>query len=113
MTNAHHPDDKRRAIADAAALFHDEPDRPLKSAGRPKPETAAQGYDLAGGEPEVAEDQPAPVPVPAPPPRPEKTTQRREKARIEDEEAPAVDEVWTRWGEWGPSLLWLGGAGLA
>src|SRR4051794_21163225 len=103
------PDDDD--IADVNAFFDDSP----QPASRPSPKKAiplGESYDVEGEDPP---DEIAPVPpVPVVPPRKKKPKPSRDEGVDEEEAHPRapvvegrVDEVWTRMGEWGPTLLLL------
>lgn len=107
----HRPDDDD--IADVNSYFDDSP----QPASGPSPKKAiplGESYDVEGEEPP---DEIAPVlPVPVIPPRKKKPKPKPSGDAGVDEEdsrprAPVVegrvDEVWTRMGEWGPTLLLL------
>jgi hypothetical protein len=123
------PGDRDKKIADANWLMGDT----SKSSPKPKPKPgtpppSAQGgsgdedhsYDLAGQDDLFTVDEPEPVPVPIPA-APEPKRKARPKLESEwdvtDEGAPehdeeaeasAVDQVWSRGGEWGMHLFWVG-----
>ncbi len=115
------------AIADAAALFHDEPptrdrDRkvqgPSKSKGTSvasKPEDHGGGYDLVGNNPAEPKTEPiVPVPVPRQPkPNSSTTVDDAEESKSKKPTRSKtldsyVDHPWTRAAEWGPDLIRLG-----
>jgi len=98
-------------IADAGYLIRDEPAR--RAPVTPPPPKAAHpaepgGYDLEGDDaPEV---EPVPPPFPAAPsvatPSPRPPRPRAEADDFAPELPPArVVEVWSRWGEWWPTLI--------
>jgi hypothetical protein len=103
--------DEDRPVADAASLFGDEPASRKTPTPSPATPSADPGetYGVAGGDvaDEEAESRPIVPPVPPPPPRqaaprpkPEATRSRRPA-----EPTATVDQVWTRWGEWGPDVI--------
>jgi hypothetical protein len=118
-----------KPIGDAGSLFDTDELRPLRV--KPSSETARppsnEGYDLEGGP--IADDeelpQPVPIPIPSKPverPKPIERPKAKPKLEIEqaepsgssefeDEEAE-VEEVWSRWAEWGPDLIRIGAVGL-
>ncbi len=108
-------------IGAAEWLFRDEaPARPSGPAVPSGAEESREVFELVGGDDEVAEDA-APVP-PAIPATPVRTRERPSSTPRDDFHPPdapsrraptidpedAVDVVWTRAAEWGPTLLALG-----
>lgn len=108
-------------IGAAEWLFRDEaPARPSTPAVPKAAEESGEVFDLVGADEEIAEDE-APVP-PAIPTTMVRQRERRSSTPCNDShtaEAPsrpapmidpedAVDLVWTRGAEWGPSLLVVG-----
>lgn len=100
------PGDAERApdhepeIADAARLF-DEGPAPAADAPKAEPTAASaeEGYDVQ------ETDEPAPPPrqaFVAPEPAPRKAAARPERMTLEPSQA--VEQVWSRWAEWGASL---------
>jgi hypothetical protein len=102
-------DDDDREIADVSGLFRDDSrlDRPRSSGSRPHRRHDLDSYDLAD-EPETELDTDL---DPAPPRQGPRS--RTDRLRIpgstldEDEAREAVEQVWSRWGEWWPTLLSL------
>lgn len=123
LTNSPDDNDKPKKIADADWLVG-QPSKPKSrpAATQPKAQplsgpanTKSSGttddidhtYDVIGGTEDPETDVPvAPIPVPVAP--------RKPKPRLDDDTAeptgpPAtVDEVWSRWGEWGGSVIQVG-----
>lgn len=107
------PDDD--PIADADFLFREaskpDPSRPPS----PKPETGDfDEYEVGGVDPEPVAVDPPPVDPPRarPKPEPDRAETRRRPSRVADDE-PAVEVVWTRGAEWGPTIVRVGAAVLA
>jgi hypothetical protein len=110
-------------IADVNWLLRDSPEktRATPPRGSTPPPTAdhGEGYAVEGldeGPAEIA--PPVPPPIPPPPPKaakpkagPEPDPERVARKAAMPE--ATVDEVWTRWGEWGPNLVLLVLAALA
>ncbi|MDR3636391.1 MAG: hypothetical protein P4L84_21490 [Isosphaeraceae bacterium] len=96
------PDDEAK-IADAELLFTD---APVPRQAVPRPETPGPASDAAYDIQES--DQPEPVARPpiVPPTRAEKAAPSR-PGRMTLEPSVAVEQVWTRWAEWGTTLTIL------
>ncbi|MDB5353326.1 MAG: hypothetical protein JWN86_4573 [Planctomycetota bacterium] len=96
-------------IADARSLFGDD-ETAEKNRSHPSRRQGAplgEGYEIEGG---VPDDEPAPPPrAPIAPKRPAVSRDRAEGKVVEEQpiEESSVDDVWSRWGEWGPTLLRL------
>ncbi len=109
------PDQPPDNEADAELLFRDEPAHASRPAS-PMISTpaGAGGYDLEAKEPEpppasrrpVAPAPPPAAPAPARPARPAAETAPRATPNA------TVEEVWSRWAEWGPTLIKLAVVGL-
>ena len=91
------------------------PPRRAGQVSRPVPTGPVESYDLGGDE--IPETAPTPVrpPVaanrparPKPPAPRDVPTQREYDEDEDDDEEASVDEVWTRWAEWGPTVIRLG-----
>jgi hypothetical protein len=110
-------------IADANWLLRDPPAKTQATppAGSTPARSAdpGEGYAVEGLDPAPADEAPpVPRPIPPPPPRAAKLKAKPEAVPEQDARAPSrpeasVDEVWTRWGEWGPNIVVLVLAGLA
>jgi hypothetical protein len=108
------PEDETPNNANADWIAADEPANPSAA-----PVSAASPADLGDGySVEGLDDEPAdtivvpPIPV-APTPKTPAEPKRRPERETVARKTASVDEVWSRWGEWGPNLLLLGGVGLA
>src|SRR4051812_3417896 len=93
--------------SDLDAFFDDPP--PSRPASRPPVGGAiplGESYDVEGDDP--ADD---PAPISRAPIAPKKKSRPKEDVEEEAPRAPEpearVDEVWNRWGEWGPTLILL------
>lgn len=102
------PEDPRPEIADAGALFRDEP----KSSPVAKPSAARSDdpYELTDAPIEHTRPSPPPVQFELPA-RPERPAEARPTARMEPSDS--VEEVWSRMGEWGGTIGLLTAVGLA
>ncbi|MHB1562253.1 MAG: hypothetical protein ACYC61_32810 [Isosphaeraceae bacterium] len=127
MADAGRPEETGRKsdpeIGDAEWLFRDEgPAKPSRPAVPQAAEDSDEVFDLVDHEEEVGEDaNPIPPPISAAPVQNRERTSSttRETSRAADgpsssrapmvEPEDAVDVVWTRGAEWGPSLLVVGG----
>jgi hypothetical protein len=107
----HTPGDEPAKNADPHWVLREEPSAPAP------PETAGadphDSYAIEGGDALDVSSAPGPIVPPTPPPAPRKPkpprpTPTEAKARAE----ATVDEVWSRWGEWGQTLIPMGGAAL-
>lgn len=108
------PDDD---IVDVNKLFGDAKD--AKAGASPRPiAPGGESYEMEGTETDEPEPwSRAPIAAPRrpaqPKPNPEPKTQiprvsrDAEPSPSEDDEEATVDEVWTRWGEWGPTVIQL------
>lgn len=106
------PDDEAPEIADAAALFRDDPaPRPSAAPSGPSDPAAVDAYEVEG-----VPDAPGEVAPPVPVARPEalrpKATAAASTARPARAPEEAVEQVWSRGAEWGGTLLLLTSAGL-
>jgi len=99
--------------ANADWLFQKDAKAPAQE---PKPESppgagTSDGYDIEGLDPEEESVDPAPVipPVPSRPARSRANSQWEDRRPKRTKPRPGtVDEVWTRWAEWGPDLTRVG-----
>jgi hypothetical protein len=97
--------------------------RPITVPAIPEPivESVSEGYDLEGGPIPDDEELPAPVPIPIPA-RPVARPKPKPKLELEShdpdggieasDEDSEVEEVWSRWAEWGSDLIRIGAVGL-
>jgi hypothetical protein len=103
--------------SDANSPFADEPNwgrkpshapRSKPPAQAPRPEVPIGGeYEVEGVEPD--DDVPPPPRAPLAPKRAARPKPIQEVLDEDEPEAEAnVEEIWTRWGEWGPSLTRMG-----
>jgi hypothetical protein len=110
-------------IADVDWLLRDPPAKtqaPAPAGSTPPPTSDPdEGYAVEGLDDAPAEDAP-PLPRPIPPsplriaePKAKPKTASEEPALAPTRPEASVDEVWTRWGEWGPNLVVLVLAALA
>lgn len=115
MTSPRPEEEGERSTAEARWLLGEE----SKPSTPPPPSAAVasapgESYDLDGSEPEPIHSTPPEVvpPVLAPPPLPKPKSKTKSRPDdVPDESADpedAVDPVWSRWGEWGPTLILLG-----
>jgi len=125
-------DEDKKKVADANWLMGDTAKSKPKPKPKPRPVTPEpkrplaeddHSYDLAGGDGELfgdADEAAPPVPIPV---VPESSRRPRFKDEWDASEAPAtrphedaddaVEQVWTRSGEWGTPLFWVGLAAAA
>ncbi len=103
------PTEDDEPIADAGYLIRDEPARRPPAPSTPSRKAADPGgYDLEGDDP--PEFEPIPPTIPTPPPIPARAAgPRRPNAEPREaltEAPPArVEQVWSRWGEWWPTVI--------
>lgn len=100
------PADKEPEVADASLYFRHEAasSEPPSRLAESTPATGESGYDLQA--PEARDRDPAPRAPNVPQPRPTKNEPAKTE-RLALEPSQAVEEVWSRWGEWGASLALL------
>ena len=99
--------DDEPVIGDAELLFRDAPapreEAPRTAAPDPRSDGA---YDVEG-----ADDPEPEAPSPAPPTVVSARPERPKPARMSLEPSAAVEQVWSRWAEWGTTLTLLAAAG--
>jgi hypothetical protein len=114
-----------KPVGEAASLFDTDDIRPIRVPAPPEAASSPEvdGYDLDGGPIPDDDELPAPVPIPIPS-KPVDRPKARPKPKLEfekiepegssefEEESAEVNEVWSRWGEWGPDLIKIGAVGL-
>lgn len=77
----------------------------------PSPTTSEGSYDIEGVDPATEEGEPAPIvppiPTPVPKPKPRQAPLEEQAASRSKTKPGTVNQVWTRWAEWGPDVLRL------
>ncbi|SIO00077.1 hypothetical protein SAMN05444166_1982 [Singulisphaera sp. GP187] len=104
------PDEEKENV-DVGWLMEDGP-KPAsgKAASPPPPPIVSEGsYEIEGVDPLEAQDEPAAIvpPIPSPVPRPRKPQAADQPPTRSTVKPGTVDEVWTRWAEWGPDIIRL------
>ncbi|WP_406700665.1 hypothetical protein V5E97_17865 [Singulisphaera sp. Ch08] len=103
------PDEEKDKV-DLGWLMSDGPKPNPGKAVPPPPPVASEGsYEIEGSDPLAEHDEPAPIvpPIPTPVPRPRKA-QASDRSEARSTAKPGtVDEVWSRWAEWGPDIIRL------
>ncbi len=109
-----HPEESEPSIADAETLFGADAERPAqpRSTGIPSA-IHGESYDVEEAD-EPAEAPRAVFLPPAPSPKAPRAADSPRPGRITLEPSDAVEQVWSRWAEWGATLgvLTLGMLGL-
>lgn len=109
MVEIPNPDEERENV-DLGWLMADGP-KPTsrKPVSTPPPIAPEESYEIEGVDPATEDSEAAAIvpPIPAPVPRPRKP-QAEDRPQPRSIAKPGtVDEVWSRWAEWGPDVIRL------
>lgn len=103
------PDEEKENV-DLGWLTSDEPKATSRKTVPTPPPIASEGsYEIEGLDPlaEEGEDSPVVPPIPEPVPRPRKAQPADRPETRSSVKPGTVDEVWSRWAEWGPDIIRL------
>jgi hypothetical protein len=101
-------EDEEPSRADAQWLVNDKANVSPPPAHAGNAESDAEGYAIEGGDAEFDDALPASPVAPAPTRKADASGPRRVETSLRPAGEPAVEQVWSRWAEWGPTFVRLG-----